>query len=260
MKMLELKPKELVYVASILGAKEFFGLKDPFYGMSRNEISAEISAMQMELNANGIIEMDFTGAIHINDSVKSIVSDCAYCDAYVLGEYQKSIGTEQFTLYFKGEHTVLLCSSGEKVILKVSDIVDVLDLVSELIEYCVVGKETSVSKEKCIFSYEIVNEARHLALHESREAARERMLSSGLNHGISEVFLNSFTDNSRRSAFVATNFVTNSVDSILCITDSSHMVCIEKEQEQNWIAFETTATEYLNELDKLLKKVRCSLC
>lgn len=260
MKMLELKPRELVYIASVLGAKEFFGLKDPFYGMSRSEISTAISAMQMELNASGIIEMDFIGSVHISESVKSLVSVCAYCDAYVLGEYQKSTGTEQFTLYFKGEHTVLLCLSGEKVVLKVSDIADVLDLVSELIERCEVSEETSVSKEKCKFSYEIVNEARHLALHESTEAAREKMLSSGLNCSIAEVFLNSFTNNSRRNAFVATNFVTNSVDSVLSITDSAHMVCIEKNQEQNWIAFETTATEYLNELDKLLKKVRCSLC
>ena len=31
-------------------------------------------------------------------------------------------------------------------------------------------------------------------------------------------------------------------------------------QEHNWVAFESTTTEYLNKIEKLLKKVRGSLC
>lgn len=260
MAKLELNPKELVYLASILGATEFFGLKDPFYGMSRNEIAAAISMAQQQLSERGIMEMDFTGSISVTEKAKSIVYDCAFCNAYVLGEYQKEKTTEQFIVYFKESNMILLRFFGEKIQLDTCSVTDVLDIVSELIEHGQSENDTIAQKEYYRFSYNLVNEAKQLVLHDKREVACEMLLSAGLSGNIAETFLNSFINDSCRSAFVVTDFARNTVEPVLCITDSIRMICMEKEPEYDWIAFETTSKGYLDEVEKLLDKVRCSVC
>lgn len=263
MEMLELNPKELVYLASVLGATEFFGLKDPFYGMSRSEITTAISNVQMQLNERGIIEMDFTGRISVAGKVKNLVYDCAFCDAYALGEYQQEQATEQFTVYCKGNNMILLRMSEEKVQLNICDVADILRLLSSLVKKNF-SENTHIQVERCNFSYDVVYAARKIVLKKKVDEARDMLLSAGLNRVISEVFLNSFFAGSCRGAFVITDFRRNVVYSVLCVADSTHMICIERdqesEQEQEWIAFETTYEGYLDEVKKILNKVRCSVC
>lgn len=67
---------ELLYLAALLGATEFTGVEDVFYGMDDQEIVKEITALQGSLEQKGYAAADFNGSFTISEEVSRIISTC----------------------------------------------------------------------------------------------------------------------------------------------------------------------------------------
>jgi len=264
MNEIKMNEKELVYIASLLGAKEFFGLRDPFFGMDQSEIAAAISEMQVALDLNGLLEADFLGGVQVSQKARALIEPCAFCDAYALGEYQEQGVAKRFTVYFRGETTVLLTTEANSAVLSFCTAADICRMLAQALEGTCPPSADVSNNEQCRFSYVIVEQARMMALRGDVGSARDKMLTSGLSPSIADAFLSSFIDGSTRSAFVVTNFKENKVDSILCISKLDKLICITRDRSRDdgndWVTTEMTNEQYLRCLENLLERTRWSVC
>lgn len=76
-------PKELVVLASKLGAITFYGIPDPFRGMSRAEIKAALPQIQHQAEQRGLATMGFDLSFSVNTEAAEIISACTMCDGYL---------------------------------------------------------------------------------------------------------------------------------------------------------------------------------
>lgn len=100
MEEMTLSTKEFLLAAANLGAKNFFGISDPFYGMTVEEIQSECQNLQCSLEKKGYATVDFEGSFELTPEAASLISSCIKCRSYLLvqlGEAGKS--TRQFLAY-----------------------------------------------------------------------------------------------------------------------------------------------------------------
>ena len=80
MESISMSPKELLVLASKLGAATFYGLQDPFRGMSRAEIKASIPQLQMQAEKRGLAIMGFEQDFAVEAKAAELISVCANCE------------------------------------------------------------------------------------------------------------------------------------------------------------------------------------
>ena len=112
MKSLRLSARELAYLTGLLGADEFYGLEDPFFGLDRSEISAAVRKAQEDLDARGLLEMNFVGGASVSQAAADVVSVCARCDSYAVCLLRTRKGDEKRVLYRLGGRFVTLARTG----------------------------------------------------------------------------------------------------------------------------------------------------
>jgi len=115
MKSLRLSARELAYLTGLLGADEFYGLEDPFFGLDRSEISAAVQKAQEDLDACGLLEMNFVGGASVSQAAADVVSVCARCDSYAVCLLRTRKGDEKRVLYRLGGRFVTLAPDGESL-------------------------------------------------------------------------------------------------------------------------------------------------
>ena len=258
---IQLTPKELVCVASILGAKEFFGIPDPFFGMDRGEIAACVNTIQSDLKKKGILDMDFSGAIRVCEPVADLVKKCAFCDAYALGTFQAESGLESLVVYFKDQEMILLTSMGSTLYVRPAEMKEVLSHITGILGEAIISPKTAPSKGKSSFTYQTMERLRKLAISGDDAAAKKEMITAGFNEAISNVFLGGFHSDAKLYTMVVTNFAADQVDLLLCIDCHGSLVCIERNRNANsdeWIAEEVSGKELVQYLEDLLERTRCT--
>lgn len=256
---IQLTPKELVYVASILGAKEFFGIPDPFFGMDRGEIAACVNTIQSDLNKKGVLDMDFSGAVRVCEPVADLVKKCAFCDAYALGAFQVESGIESLVVYFKNQEVIFLTLRDSTLCVHSADIKEVISKISSILGRETLGSSVTSSKAKSSFTYQTIEKLRKLAIAGNDTAAKKKMVAEGIDEAIGKVFLGSFHADAKLYTLVVTNFVADQVDLLLCIDYHGSLVCVEKDRNSNtdeWIAEEVSGKEFVRYMEDLLERTR----
>lgn len=99
MELLSLSPRALLYLASQLGAQTFWGIPDPFRGLSKQELLETISALQIELEQKGLVSWGFDESVHIREDISRLISVCSGCEKY-LTVGCVATGTETFSVKF----------------------------------------------------------------------------------------------------------------------------------------------------------------
>ncbi len=259
MREIQLSPKELIYIASILGAKEFFGVPDPFFGMARNEIVASIDMIQTNLTSKGLLEMDFSGTIRVQEDVACLIKKCAFCDSYIAGAIQGNTATKQIVFYCKETEIFALISDDDLLCIYETNISDAIHRIMEMLDSEVINIPSSSSKTSSRFSSNIIEKTRKEALAGQSSVARQEMLLAGISAPIASVFLNSFQTSVKLYVFVATSFVKKKVESLLCINSDGSLVTIEKCEDSEhgtWLAEEVSGEEYFKKLEAQIERFR----
>ena len=99
--------RELLFAGAQLGADRFFGIPDPFYGMTEEQILSEIPKLQSSLEKRGLAQMGFDDSFALTEEVKALVEPCARCRRYLL---------HSRTLQEGGQQTVLVYTNGDVVV------------------------------------------------------------------------------------------------------------------------------------------------
>lgn len=106
--------RELMYVAAQAGAKEFYGLKDPFKGVSEADVQDVLTEVQTGLDRKGYAQMDFQGAFVIQEEMAELVKTCAFCDAYLCVQPVRGTPVKPAVIYFRQGAQVLLTEAGDQ--------------------------------------------------------------------------------------------------------------------------------------------------
>ena len=261
MQEIMLSSGELVYVASVLGAKEFFGVSDPFFGMNPGEIAACLSKIQSDLNERGILEMDFSGNVQVCQSVADVVRKCAFCDAYALGAFQADGGTEAMTVYFKDQAMILLTAQDDTLCVRAAEMEEVVSAISTLLGEQTLGLTGASCKVRSSFHNQTIETLRQLVMAGKDTEAEKEMHKAGIDEAIGKVFMDSFRSGARLYSLVVTSFAANRVDVLLCITSHASLVCIEKDENPDtngWIASTASGKEVVQGMKELLERARWS--
>lgn len=98
-----LSTKECLFAAAMLGASKFFGLPDPFYGMTVDEIRRESSELQLSLEKKGYAEVGFDDTFALKPEAAGLVGVCANCQSYLLVQLLAPEEKERQLLIYAGE-------------------------------------------------------------------------------------------------------------------------------------------------------------
>lgn len=82
MKEWKLSAKALLVLASSLQAQHFYGMRDPFFGMTAQEIRAEQDTLLADLEQTGCVTLGFDGSVSVAPELGQLVQICTDCQVY----------------------------------------------------------------------------------------------------------------------------------------------------------------------------------
>ena len=184
---------ELIVLASYFDKSYFYGISDPFFGMTPEEINTNIESAKKELDKKGFINMGFDGTEEVTEKGKELIDRTLLSKVYLLfdglvdGEMQNRIS------YYKNQNAETMCSRNENEIIIVESGIDsVIDNFSKL--YLERNVKSENSEKIFICKMELLKELKEIfdELKEN-ESAKEiedrivkKLLDSGADKNIAE--------------------------------------------------------------------------
>ena len=118
MNEIKLSPRELLLIAAELGAKEFLGIPDAFFGMEAAEIKQEIVRLKASLEQKGYGESDFDGGFVLNEEILAVVETCTNCDTFIVVDAKRGDEVQPREMYYTlGDWMVRFQDGGDTVTL-----------------------------------------------------------------------------------------------------------------------------------------------
>ncbi len=122
MESITMLTKELLFAGAQLGAGSFYGIPDPFYGMTQEQVFAQIPSLQAALERRGLASMGFDGVFSLTPAAAALVGPCVRCRRYLLVRRTGAEGGQQTALlYLDGERAVEADCRGEEVTLRAAE-------------------------------------------------------------------------------------------------------------------------------------------
>lgn len=214
MDTLGLSASELILMASYLGAEEFFGIENPFFGMSEKETQAALEDAQSTLAEKRYAALDFEGNFSPSEVLKHLSGVCAFCERYVAVDIlEKGAAQNPVRFYFRGSSAVRLSGDGAIKLESVSagQIDDELMGLAE--KYAPAAQ--AIVREPVTLPLSALAKAQAA----SDNAGKQR--ASLITGGCPEPFAAILTDGFQRQADYCTitlmDFAAKRVDSVLCL-------------------------------------------
>lgn len=87
MEKITLSTKECLLAAAKSGAKKFFGLSNPFFGMTGEAVRQEIGELHLSMGKKGYAEVGFDDVFTLRPEVAELIGLCTNCDSYLLTQF-----------------------------------------------------------------------------------------------------------------------------------------------------------------------------
>ena len=126
-------PQELMYLAVKVGADEFFGIADPFMGMTFEEMRASLEDAKLSLDKKGYVQMNFDGDIQVDGEVEKLVKICAFCNGCISVDRFRDGERAQLLVYIANNDFVVLSRSVNSLCLSARDIRQVREHFAEAV-------------------------------------------------------------------------------------------------------------------------------
>lgn len=245
-----LTPKELLVLASSVGAGNFYGIKDPFCGMAQQEIEAAIPSIQLALEQKGYAQLGFDSAFHIVPDVLSLVSVCAMCEKYVMIDViSNGERVPKEVLYFSNKLCVKLTQDDEGV--KISSICPeafIDDLIANVFQRYpqVVSDKASVAISK-----NVLDQAKERGV----EDAKQMLQSAGCSPAVASAIADGLNQRCTTVSLVAVDLKGHSLDAAIYIVSQTTLLSMKLDDfgdQDNWCVKQLAHGELKQELLPLI--------
>lgn len=241
---ISMSPKELLVLASKLGADTFYGLQNPFRGMSRAEIKASIPQIQQQAEKRKLAIMGFEQEFAVEKNVAELISVCANCDRYmtldviVNGKHQP-----REVVYSNDCDIVLLQDLSDEVTLQKTDVNVLQDIIYK--------QYFSEQIDKTPQDKEIRIPATFLSkIHVVDSNGKEQLIKYGCSEGMAEAIIQGINRRCTYLSMVRVDFQNRLCLSLICVISNFGIVRLWLENDEgeeyccaNWISLQDVAEE-----------------
>lgn len=234
MKVFEVLPSELIFMASYLGADEFFGLQNPFFGMSEKETQSALADAQSSLAEKKYASLDFDGNFTPVESIELMSEVCSHCDSYITVDVmEKGIEQAPVRFYFLDNYTVRLSGTDMlRLELVSSDEIEaeLLDLSDKYAPHtCDISQEPFLIPLSTLAKAQLVSD--------ELEKQREYLTELKCPDIFTEILVSGFKRETNYCAVTLVDFTTKKVDSVICLQSGDktlRMVSIKENDVNCW--------------------------
>ena len=212
MDSIELSASELIFMASYLGADEFYGIPNPFFGMSERETQAALADAQVSLAEKRYAELDFDGNFSPGGALEHLASVCSNCDCYVSVNIMEYGNAQTPVCFYFWEGSVAKLSGG--------DVLKLESFATGQVESELLALAEKYAPARCDPAQEPVSvplSAVTKAQVESDEAEKQcvALVSSGCPRYFAGILAAGLQSQADYCSLVLTDFVDKRVDSII---------------------------------------------
>ncbi len=223
MQDIQLSSREILYIASLSDAAEFYGIPDGFYGMDETEIAAEINNIKLSLTKKELAEMDFDGGFIVKDEIKNIIEVCANREQYISFDKIQKGKNHILRFYIKGNTIIKLSENENDYMLNVCSVDDVKNSSLSFVDWY---EEKEISDSDVVVEAELLKKVKMLNEFDSPENElklmgcsniKSKILYSGLS-GRADYYSLTYLDFVATEDSIKSLIFINSEDGILKLT------------------------------------------
>lgn len=232
MEKLVLEAKELLFLSARLGASNFYGVPDPFFGMTRDEVVGGIAQIQLQLEEKQIVSLGFDGTVDIDHNAAEIISTCALCDKYISVEaISEGRLLPKKSFYIRGaESAELFQEKGLMTLQPVS---------VNAFENAVLGLITEYCSSVCVDEAPARIPQDSLARAKAeQDKAKQVLMDAGCTSQMADVITAGLNGTGGYFMITAIDAVHNSISDFVCVGGPAGTVRLEVavDSESAWIA------------------------
>lgn len=248
---IKLSSKELLVLSSFLGADNFFGIKDPFRGMTRDEIRAEIPLIQLQAEKNGLASLGFDNSFIISSETDRIISACAMCDMYLsIDVINCGIQQAREMFYSRGFTTVYLKYIGENAtLLEESNQEFAKKLMTTLFAPC--SAVLPVKQESVYIHQSTLAQA----YTEPEDQMVQKLMDEGCSSEMATVIASGLQRKCKYCSLLAVNLTNRAVKNLICIISPQGTIRLhpaDMEDMDIWLAHWITKSQIEGILSDML--------
>lgn len=222
--------QELMLLAAKLGSSTFYGVRDPFRGMTPEDIQEVRIPLQQSLEAKGFATMGFDDSFIVKPTVAELVTTCAMCDNYLCaGAVRNSVESAPYRCYRKDDLLVELRQDGDTMELRRTTAAQMSETLSALL-----GRDDPCDPpdEHIVLSYGDLFAAQQ---EPDDGNALSLLVQAGCSETAAQILLDGLRQRADFSTVMVTDLQKQTSNGLFCICSSSGRLCIRQvEGAQGW--------------------------
>lgn len=230
-----LSTKECLAAAAKAGARNFFGLPNPFWGMSAEAIQREIGELQLSMEKKGCAEVGFDDVFVLKPETAELIGLCTNCDSYLLAQFLLPEEPEKQLVLYAGQ------GGFAHAHIRGSDVtlgrLEEDALLPTLLEEIGPPAAGDAPESQTQIRQSDLAGAKDLAIDDAGAAARQ-LMEQGCPEAMAQVLVQSFRHEAARCVFFRTDLQKRRLTQMLAFQSGDGAVCmtLEDAQEDLWNA------------------------
>ena len=226
--------KELLLAGAYVGAKTFYGLEDPFYGMTPEQIRGEIPGLRASLAKRKLAEERFDGGFALGAEVKALVAPCAKCQRYLLVRSSTPEGGETMMVFYIGEGALVevLPEAGE---LKLRLLEDGQAVVGRVMEKVASAQIPQAEGSAALLRQQELAEIQRQAV-EDAPGAKASLLDLGCSGEMAETLVSGFRHEATTHVLIRADLEKRTMDEAMAVEmeDGTVWITLSDPEEEAW--------------------------
>lgn len=256
MDKVHLTASQILYLAALCGADDFYGVPDGFYGMDNVEIAIEVNSIKMDLTVKGYSEMDFNGEFKVNPEILSGISKCADFDIYISLDRNINNINSFLRFYIKGSEIYkLVKNQNEYVIDQINGIV----LKQEVSDFMSWNRENEELIKGIDLEKTLLKKVKTMSELEKPE---KLLIEAGCDGVTAKLIYNGMQGNGGYYSFTVLDRLsdTNKVKSLIFLYGKEGALQLQPvfQESKEWVRFIPISYERaVSKLEALFKNIAC---
>ena len=229
-----LTSKELVTLASFTDKNYFYGVANPFFGMSEKDINETYDKVKFELDKKGYIKCGFDGSTTITERGNEILNKTIYANVYCfIDGLVDGNKNNRFSIYKSDNAEVIFKYDKDDVIIEEGNIDSFIKMLDDT--YLSINNKADNDEKECSckindlveIKKEIDKKKNELSFKELIDFGSKLLMSKGLDKNIAECTVKGILNNCNYVSVMSGNTKERNLKTIQLIITADKIIMME---------------------------------